>query len=254
MIEGTLEGRRLNVGYRFGEHEGRATLRKTTRWQRTLRQRSRAVGRWAETHLEPILVPFVRTLRGLRRPTKAENTRRLRERGETLASFVFRDAVPDDLSALAALHVKTWAATYPNVRRPPTYAIRESQWREAFARMDGSWFCVVIQNSSGELVGFAKGVRRQDGTGDLNKIYLVGEYQRLGLGRRLVGHVARRFLTSGITVMTLSADAANPSCRFYLALGAEHQRDDRGRVQRGAFVWRDLRKLAAICPVDPGEC
>ena len=97
-------------------------------------------------------------------------------------------------------------------------------------------------------MGFAKGVRHDDDTGDLNKIYLLTEYQRLGLGRRLVGHATRRFLSQGVKTMMLSADAGNPSCWFYLALGAENPRDDNGRVHLGAFVWRDLPKLASICP------
>ena len=135
------------------------------------------------------------------------------------------------------------------VRRPPTSALRASQWRDAFAKADGSWFCLVIDAPGGELVGFAKGVRTGPGRGDLNKIYLLSEYQRMGLGRRLVGHVVRRFLGDGISTMTLSADAGNPSCRFYLAIGADYQRDERGRPHRGAFIWRDLEALARVCPV-----
>jgi GNAT superfamily N-acetyltransferase len=200
--------------------------------------------------LEPVLVPIVRQQRARRRPSAAANRRRLQERGETVASLVFRDATPDDIPALSVLHAVTWAATYPGVRRPPTAALRERQWREAFARVDGRWFCIVIENTKRELVGFAKGVLQEDGAGDLNKIYLLDEYQRLGLGRRLVGHVTRRFLAQGVRTMTLSADAGNPSCLFYLALGAENPRDDTGRVHLGAFVWRDLPALAAICPVE----
>jgi ribosomal protein S18 acetylase RimI-like enzyme len=175
---------------------------------------------------------------------------RLQSRGESLLALTFRDATVEDIPRLAALHVKTWADTYPMVRRPPTFAIRESQWIDAFATADGSWFCIVIESAAGELIGFAKGLRTGASRGDLNKIYLLSEYQRMGLGRRLVGHVVRRFLAQGITQMTLSADAGNPSCRFYLALGAEYQRDDRGRAELGAFIWRDLQALASHCPVD----
>jgi ribosomal protein S18 acetylase RimI-like enzyme len=253
-IEGTLERSRLQLSYRFGDDQGSTTLHKVTRW-RAVRRRAGAfigqTGRRLEPIIGPMMVPFVRALRGLRRPSKATNARRLRDRGETTGSLIFRDATPVDIPALAALHVTTWSATYPGVRRPPTHAIREWQWREAFAKADGSWFCILIENTKGELVGFAKGIKHANGSGDLNKIYLLGEYQRMGLGRRLVGHVVRRFLSSGISSMTLSADAANPSCLFYLALGAENPRDDRGRVERGSFIWRDLPALALICPVEP---
>ncbi len=132
---------------------------------------------------------------------------------------------------------------------PPTFAIREWQWREAFANDDGRWFCVVIERPDQELIGFAKGVVRENGRGDLNKIYLLWEYHRLGLGHRLVGHVVRQFMDKGVTTMTLFADAANPSCAFYEAIGGEVQRDERGRLCRGAYIWRDLPKVAAACTI-----
>jgi ribosomal protein S18 acetylase RimI-like enzyme len=249
-LEGTLDRDRLTVSYRFGDDRGYATLWRLTPW-RALMRRAAAVGRRVGQRVEPFMVPVARVWRGLRRPGKVANLRRLRERGETTASLIFRDASADDIPALAVLHAKTWSATYPGVRYPPTAELRERQWREAFAKADRSWFCIVIENTKGELVGFAKGIMQSNDTGDLNKIYLLGEYQRLGLGRRLVGHVARRFLSSGISSMSLSADAANPSCLFYFALGAVNPRDETGRVHRGWFVWRDLEELAAICPVDP---
>lgn len=254
-LDGTLAGRRLAVTYQIGADQGSATLRKVTAWS-GLRTRLKAVRGQALRRLEPALIPIVRYLRDLRRPSKATNRRRLLERDETLASLVFRDAVSEDIPALTALHVKTWNATYPGVRRPPTYELREWQWQEAFAKADGSWFCIVIQNRTGELIGFAKGIRQSAGSGDLNKIYLLSEYQRVGIGRSLVGHVARRFLSLGISRMTLWADAANPSCRFYMALGAENPRHDRGGVDRSTFIWSDLQRLAAICPVkqDPRGC
>jgi ribosomal protein S18 acetylase RimI-like enzyme len=143
---------------------------------------------------------IVRFLFGLSRPSKATNIRLLRARGESLASLVIREVTPEDIPALAALHVKTWNETYWKVKSPPTYGIREQQWREQFKAADGDWFCFVVENRKGELVGFAKGKAYNHSdlpafSGELSKIYLLREYQRLGLGRRLVGHVARRFLS-----------------------------------------------------------
>jgi hypothetical protein len=94
---------------------------------------------------------------GLGRPSKVDNLRLLRARGESLESLTIREAIPGDIPALAALHVKTWNETYWYVKNPPTYAIREQQWREQFHVTDGSWFCFVVENRNGELVGFAKG-------------------------------------------------------------------------------------------------
>ena len=167
---------------------------------------------------------------------------------------VIREATEADIPALVDLHVKTWAATYPGVASPPTHAIRERQWREAFGTRDGSWFCFVIEDAGGRLIGFAKGNRYDHPdlpqfSAELNKIYLLEECQRMGLGRRLTGHVARRFLDEGRTSMVVFAEPDNPSCRFYEALGAEKVFAANGEFH-GTYGWRDLWRLAASCPID----
>lgn len=202
-----------------------------------------------------LLNAFVRFLFGLRRPSKATNARLLHQRGETLQDFVIREATPGDIPELAALHVKTWNDTYRTVLSPPTYQIRERQWREQFKTIDGSWFCFVIENRKGKLVGFAKGKAYSssdlpDYSGELNKIYLLREYQRLGLGRRLVGHVARRFLSQGINTMVLFGIPQNPSCAFHEALEAQRLFAKNGEFH-GGYGWLDLQRLASICPIEP---
>jgi GNAT superfamily N-acetyltransferase len=191
-----------------------------------------------------------RTVGGALGPTASENARTLHERGETPASLVIRDAKEADIPALAQLHVTTWNATYaPMLMNGPPVSVREYQWREAFARADGSWFCLVVENAKGDLVGFAKGTRSDNPEygGALSKIYLLREYQRLGIGRRLLGHVARRFLSQGITSMWLFGDARNPSSAAWVKLGAVKTDDDPGN---GNYGWRDLQRLADICPID----
>jgi ribosomal protein S18 acetylase RimI-like enzyme len=204
--------------------------------------------------MKNLINAIVRCLFGLRRPSKAANARLLRRRGESLESLVIREATPEDIPVLAALHVKTWNETYWNVRNPPAYRIREQQWREQFKVTDGSWFCFVVENRKGELVGFAKGkAYNQSGlpaySGELSKIYLLREYQRLGLGRRLVGHVARRFMSQGINTMVLFGTPQNPSCAFHEALGGERLFAQNGEFH-GGYGWRDLRMLATSCPIE----
>ena len=103
-------------------------------------------------------------------------------------------------------------------------------------------------------MGFAKGKTYRDNIdselrGELNKIYLLSEYQRLGLGSRLVGHVARRFLSMGVNDMVLFGIAQNPSCSFHEAIGGERLYAKNGEFH-GGYCWRDLKKLAEICPVN----
>jgi len=201
--------------------------------------------------MQNVVIPAARFLLGLARPSKATNTRLLRERGETAASLVIREPAAADIPALAQLHVTTWNATYGGLLMTgPPVAIRESQWREAFATADGSWFCFVVEGRDG-LVGFAKGTRDADpSAGQLSKIYLLRDYQRVGLGRRLVGHVTRRFIGQGVSTMSSYVDARNPSCAFYEALSAKWLVEANGAVNQSWYVWRNLPKLAAMCPVE----
>jgi ribosomal protein S18 acetylase RimI-like enzyme len=196
---------------------------------------------------------IVRSLRNLKRPSGRANARRLRARGETPASFRIRDATASDVPALARLHVTAFNATHGWRRGGPTIELRERQWREAFGRDDGRWFCLVVERPGGELVAFAKGVAYEhpdlpDFRGELNKIYVLPEYQRQGLGRRLVGIAARRFLAQDVTSMVLFGEARNPSCFAWDALGGQRLYAANGEFH-GGYGWRDLRRLASICPM-----
>jgi L-amino acid N-acyltransferase YncA len=170
---------------------------------------------------------------------------------ENDSAFRLREAREVDIPALAALHVKTFNETHRGGRPGgPSYEIRERQWRDAFDRQDGSWFCYVIEDDRGELVGFGKGTPHDGGVpgyaGELNKIYLLQQVQRQGLGRLLLCVVARRFVERGVTSMLLFGDAKNPSNGFYEAFGAERLYSDRGEFN-GGYGWPDLRKLITEC-------
>ena len=177
------------------------------------------------------------------RPTGEENLRRLRERGESLDSIVFRDAVAGDIAALAELHVTTWNATY-NTTRGPKIATRTSQWNQVFAKENRRDFVLVLEDRNGRLIGFTSG-RPHEGEfeGELSKIYLRWEYHGLGLGRRMMEETARRFIERGIHSFILFADLANPTLVFYDHMGGERLVDDRGRFS-GAYGWRDVRTIS----------
>lgn len=190
-----------------------------------------------------------RFLNSLRRPSTRTNLRKLHERGETRDSFTFRDAREADIPELGKLHAITWAQTYS--AKNPNIQLRQYQWRKAFdEENDGTWFCILVVNKKQDLVGFAKGKIYKDNDsselrGDLNKIYLLNDYQRLGLGTKLIGHVARRFLSIGVNDMVLFGVPQNPSCAFHEAMGGERLYSEKGAFD-GCYCWKDLKKLAAL--------
>jgi len=167
------------------------------------------------------------------------------------SAFQLREARANDIPALASLHVNTFNETHRGGRSGgPSYELREQQWREAFGRPAGGWFCYVIEDDRRELVGFAKGTPHDGGVpgyaGELNKLYLLRRVQRHGLGRLRVCAVARRFVEEGVNSMLLFGDANSPSNGFYEALGGERLVSDSGEFH-GGYGWRDLGALITRC-------
>jgi ribosomal protein S18 acetylase RimI-like enzyme len=236
QIDGRLDGRRLRLTYQFGEMRGDVDIVRVEEYRpRPLTLRDR---------LKPRLAAFRRWLLAKSRPTGEANARRLQERGESLDSIVFRDAVAADIPALAELHVTTWNATY-NTTRGPTIATRTWQWNQVFAKGHRRDFVLVLEDRNGRLIGFTWG-KPDEGEfeGQLSKIYLRWEYHGLGLGRRMMTETARRFLERGIQSFVLFGDLSNPTLGFYDRMGGERLLDERGQFG-GAYGWRDVRTLIA---------
>jgi hypothetical protein len=81
--------------------------------------------------------------------------------------------------------VTTWNDTLRTLfHEGAGYAIRERQWREKFEQNDAAWFCLVVERPTAAS-GFRtrQPERHPDFAGQLNKIYLLRDYQRVGLGR-----------------------------------------------------------------------
>jgi L-amino acid N-acyltransferase YncA len=193
----------------------------------------------------------LRYISALKLPSKKTNTRLLKERGEDLSAFIIREASIDDVPALAVLHAQTWAEIYWTTLNPPTAELRLKQWLQLFSEKDESWFCLLIQNADGKLVGFAKGQSYEHEdlpyySGELNKIYLLNEYQRLGLGSRMLCEVANRFLKMGIMNMVLFGVPQNPSCYFHEAMGGERLYAFNGEFH-GGYGWKDLEQVRTRC-------
>ena len=189
---------------------------------------------------------FIRFVNGLKRPSRYTNRQLLKRRGQSLDDFMIREATSEDIHDLALLHVRTWSETYG--ANGPRFGVRVFQWQELFKAPNRDWFVMVIESPAAELVGFAKAQPyRHDGAlsefhGELNKLYILREYQRLGLGRKLMVHVALGLLDMDIKNMVLFGIPQNPSCSFHEALGGERLYDARG-VFQGGYCWRDFGKI-----------
>ena len=204
-----------------------------------------------KSHIKNLWPAILRFFLQLKRPSAQENLSRLQQSGSSITDFSIREAIIQDIPSLTALHVQAWNETYANVKNPPTYATREYQWQQQFKVTDGSWFCLVVQDTKGQFVGFAQGKHfasedLPDYNGELNKIYLLVPYQRLGIGQRLFCNVAQYFKKQGITSMVLFGTPQNPSCRFHEKMGGKKLYAANGEFH-GGYGWTDLSKLPSNC-------
>lgn len=167
-----------------------------------------------------------------------------------LGDLVLREAEITDLRPLAELHVRTFNETHLGpFGSGPSYATREWQWREKLAETDATHFVLVLETPAKQLVGFIWCHPTKDNptwAARLNKIYLLREYQRRGLGTRMVAAAVDRLLEHGLTSMALFTEPENePACRFYERLRGERQLNERGEFE-GMYGWTNLRQLTSF--------
>ena len=122
--------------------------------------------------------------------------------------ILIRVAVPEDAASIARVHVDSWRSTYPGIVPAEyldglSYRSRESHWKGLLTtdRPEMSYF--VAETQGGDIVGFANAGPEREGNrvyqGELYAIYILEEYQRMGLGRRLFSSVTRRLLSDDST-------------------------------------------------------
>ncbi|HEY1053827.1 MAG TPA: GNAT family N-acetyltransferase [Emticicia sp.] len=199
--------------------------------------------------MKNVTTSILRFLLGLKRPSSGANKRLLHKNGETLSSFIIREAVAKDMEDLVTLHIQTWYETYGNSKHKLSREYIHRHWKEFFSRTNEGWFCFVIENTqTHQLIGFTKAKPYSspdlpDFAGELNKIYILRNYQRLGFGAKLIEQVVKRFLNQGIDTMVLFGIPQNPSCGFHEAMGGKRLYSANGKFH-GGYGWKDLHTVA----------
>ncbi|MDN7240247.1 GNAT family N-acetyltransferase [Planococcus sp. N028] len=138
-----------------------------------------------------------------------------------------RKAESSDAKGIAKVHVDSWKTTYAHILPSEylqnlSYEQREIIWLQNIKES----IVYVIENQQQEIVGFSTGGLERSGnypnhTGELYAVYIVEEYQKQGLGRKLIQPVLEQLKKENITGMVVLVLEDNSSCRFYEALGAK---------------------------------
>jgi ribosomal protein S18 acetylase RimI-like enzyme len=168
----------------------------------------------------------------------------------TTLTIEVRRADPQDARAIAALHRAAWIASYAGMI--PHKALvqmierrREDWWRRAALGPS----TVLVLEVAGKIAGYAtvghNRVRALKQEGEIYELYLLPEYQGIGLGSYMFREcrgVLRALNMSGLVVWCLEDN--DNAVTFYRAMGgmdvAEGMEDfgDKSLKKLG-FVWRD---------------
>jgi GNAT superfamily N-acetyltransferase len=176
-------------------------------------------------------------------------------------AITIRAAVAKDAPAIARVRIDCWRTTYRGLV-PDAYleamdidASTES-WNRVLAAGPNT-ASVFVAEDGGQVVGFAAGNMlkepRHELNAELTAIYLRRDYQRAGVGRRLVDSVARAQRAHGANGLIVWVIAGNQGARaFYESLGAtllveqDFEWDGTPLVEAG-YGFRDIDALIDTC-------
>jgi ribosomal protein S18 acetylase RimI-like enzyme len=107
--------------------------------------------------------------------------------------MIIRKAILSDAQGIAKVHVDCWRTTYKNIipiefLDKLSYDERTDLWIKNISNEQNYVF--LAENDEGHIIGFADGGKREankiDQSGDLTSIYILQEYQGMGIGKKLV--------------------------------------------------------------------
>lgn len=136
-------------------------------------------------------------------------------------SMVIRPSQKEDVSSMSRVYVQTWRDTYLGVV-PYDYLYTMSLPRleqEFLNELQSKQVISYVAEDAGGVIGFVSGgfERHADHiyNGEIYALYVLKNYQRQGVGTKLVSALARRLNQFGIYSMLVRVLEHNPYRRFY---------------------------------------
>jgi len=163
-----------------------------------------------------------------------------------------------DAEAIARLHVASWREAYQGI--VPSSILDNVDVDERIARWRGYLGGVGVTFLA-EVDGVAAGFIRagalsepmvEDADGHIFALYVLRRHHRRGIGRRLLGLVAREWLARGGRALSVGVLTENaPALAFYQGVGAcfaqaETYCWDGHELPESIYVFRNLEELARV--------
>ncbi|TFD99477.1 GNAT family N-acetyltransferase [Jeotgalibacillus salarius] len=166
-----------------------------------------------------------------------------------------RKAEIDDAKGIARVHVDSWRTTYKGIIPDKvlsglSYGQRTELWQRNILR-DGN-YVFVAENEQKEIVGFADCGRRDTNkikdSGDLTSIYLLEDYQGVGIGKQLMKRLFKQFEKLGYNRVFVEVLKDNKTQFFYehygaILIKAEVIKMAGAELELFIYEWEDVRSV-----------
>ncbi|MFJ7887647.1 GNAT family N-acetyltransferase [Lysinibacillus xylanilyticus] len=166
-----------------------------------------------------------------------------------------RKANSQDAQDIGKVHVDSWRTTYKGILPDDflnnlSYEQRTELWKKNIS--DATNYVLVAENEQNEIIGFATGATRKTNSvpnaTDLTSIYLLEEYQGIGIGKQLLTEIFAYFKLKGYEKVFVEVLAENKTRNFYEYYGAQYV--DNTEIKIGGkvleeliYVWNDIDKV-----------
>ncbi|PJO41798.1 GNAT family N-acetyltransferase [Lysinibacillus xylanilyticus] len=166
-----------------------------------------------------------------------------------------RKANIEDAQGIGKVHVDSWRTTYKGTLPDDflnnlSYEQRTELWKKNIS--DATNYVLVAENEQNEIIGFATGGTRKTNSvpnaTDLTSIYLLEEYQGIGIGKQLLKEIFAYFKLKGYEKVFVEVLAENKTRNFYEYYGAQYVNNTEikigGKVlEELIYVWNDIDKV-----------
>ena len=168
-----------------------------------------------------------------------------------------RKARVQDAAAIARVHVDTWRTTYQGIIADDflatlSYARREDWWRDVLSSAELQQIVHVAESKDNGVIGFVSaGPEHADDPiyrGEISAIYVLENYQRLGVGKELFQASIRELSKRKISSLLIWVLEHNPARKFYEAMGGKFLRHKQIiigglRLSEVAYGWKNTHEL-----------
>jgi GNAT superfamily N-acetyltransferase len=175
-------------------------------------------------------------------------------------AIIIREATINDIHGIAKVHVDAWNTTYKGIvpeehLKSKTCKGQEEKWlKRIFNNIDSKEFLYVAEYEKSGIVGFACGSAENDDSkfkGAIRAIYILKEFQRQGIGKKLVRVLVERMNRAKVGNLIIWAFEQNPSCAFYEHIGGQKAYESNvvvggKELTEVGYGWTDLDELLGV--------